>query len=78
MTGKVLVTGASGYIAGFVVRQLLEQGWTVHATVRNLSREAELRPRLGSLLAQMMGLPTPVYIAPKVEPIVVPPVPANL
>jgi len=26
----------------------------------------------------MMGLPTPVYIAPKVEPIVVPPVPANL
>ena len=33
---------------------------------------------LGSLLAQMMGLPTPVYIAPKVEPIVVPPVPANL
>ena len=38
----------------------------------------ELRPRLGSLLAQMMGLPTPVYIAPKVEPIVVPPVPANL
>ncbi|GAO56548.1 MULTISPECIES: aldehyde reductase [unclassified Novosphingobium] len=47
MKGKVLVTGASGYIAGFVVRQLLEQGWTVHATVRNLSREAELRPRLG-------------------------------
>ena len=39
---------------------------------------SELRPRLGSLLAQMMGLPTPVYVAPKVEPIVVPPVPANL
>lgn len=31
----VLVTGASGYIAGWIVRQLLEAGHTVHATVRD-------------------------------------------
>lgn len=47
MAGKVLVTGGSGYIAGYLIRQLLAGGWTVHATVRSLSREAELRPLLG-------------------------------
>ncbi|MGB0212535.1 SDR family oxidoreductase [Algiphilus sp.] len=31
----VCVTGASGYIAGWIVRYLLEAGHTVHATVRN-------------------------------------------
>ena len=43
MTGVVLVTGGSGYIAGFTIRQLIEQGWTVRATIRNLNREAEVR-----------------------------------
>lgn len=43
MTGVVLVTGGSGYIAGFTIRQLIEQGWTVRATIRNLRREAEVR-----------------------------------
>jgi nucleoside-diphosphate-sugar epimerase len=43
MAGMVLVTGGSGYIAGFTIRQLVEQGWTVRATIRNLSREAEVR-----------------------------------
>lgn len=43
MTGIVLVTGGSGYIAGFTIRQLIEQGWTVRATIRNLAREGEVR-----------------------------------
>jgi nucleoside-diphosphate-sugar epimerase len=43
MTGTALVTGGSGYIAGFLIRQLIENGWTVHTTVRNLKREAEVR-----------------------------------
>lgn len=34
----VLVTGGSGYIASWVVKQLLEQGYLVHATVRNKSK----------------------------------------
>jgi len=46
MTGTVLVSGGSGYIAGFLIRQLVAEGWTVHATVRSLSREAEVRARL--------------------------------
>jgi dihydroflavonol-4-reductase len=43
MTGTVLVSGGSGYIAGFLIRQLVAEGWTVHTTVRDLAREAEVR-----------------------------------
>lgn len=47
MAGTVLVTGGSGYIAGFLIKQLIAEGWTVHTTVRNLKREAEVRGWLG-------------------------------
>lgn len=47
MVGTVLVSGGSGYIAGFLIRQLVEAGWTVHTTIRNLAREAEVRASLG-------------------------------
>ena len=47
MARTVLVSGGSGYIAGFTIQQLLREGWTVHTTVRNLAREAALRPLLG-------------------------------
>ncbi len=43
MTGTALVTGGSGYIAGFLIRQLIDNGWTVHTTVRSLKREPEVR-----------------------------------
>lgn len=43
MTGTVLVTGGSGYIAGFLIRQLVGEGWTVRTTVRLLTRETEVR-----------------------------------
>jgi nucleoside-diphosphate-sugar epimerase len=35
----VCVTGASGFIAQHVVKELLEQGWSVHATVRDTKNE---------------------------------------
>ncbi|MES0812138.1 NAD-dependent epimerase/dehydratase family protein [Roseibium sp. SCPC15] len=38
----VLVTGASGYVAGWLVRELLEAGVTVHAAVRNPDHTAGL------------------------------------
>src|SRR5665648_774547 len=31
----VMVTGATGYVAGRIVKRLLEEGLTVHASVRN-------------------------------------------
>lgn len=34
-TSPILVTGATGYIAGWIIKQLLETGYTVHATVRS-------------------------------------------
>ncbi|MBC2777153.1 SDR family oxidoreductase [Parasphingopyxis marina] len=43
MAGTVLVTGGSGYVASFTIRQLMEQGWTVHTTIRSLAKEARLR-----------------------------------
>lgn len=49
MSGTVLVTGGTGYIAGELIRQLLAKGWTVHATVRSKAKsEALLRNRLGN------------------------------
>jgi nucleoside-diphosphate-sugar epimerase len=34
-TKPVMVTGATGYVAGWLVKRLLEEGLTVHAAVRN-------------------------------------------
>ncbi|MDX2233047.1 MAG: aldehyde reductase [Hyphomonadaceae bacterium] len=49
--GVVLVTGGSGYIAGYCIAQLLNEGWTVRATLRSLSREPEVRRSLEPLCA---------------------------
>jgi dihydroflavonol-4-reductase len=48
--GTVLVTGGSGYIGGWCVIGLLEQGYTVRTTVRSLAREAEVRANLGKMV----------------------------
>ena len=45
----VLVTGGSGYIAGFCIAQLLNEGATVRTTVRSLDREAEVRAAIGKM-----------------------------
>lgn len=39
----VMVTGATGYVAGWVVKRLLEAGCTVHATVRDTSKRSKLK-----------------------------------
>lgn len=46
MSKSVLVSGGSGYIAGFLIRQLVAEGWTVHTTVRSLAKEAAVRALL--------------------------------
>ncbi len=46
----VLVTGGSGYIGGWCVIGLLQQGYTVRTTVRDLAREADVRAALGSVV----------------------------
>lgn len=44
----VLVTGASGYVAGWLVKELLEAGVTVHAAVRN--------PQASDALSHLTGI----------------------
>lgn len=38
----VCVTGASGYVASWLVKLLLERGYTVRATIRNPSKSVHL------------------------------------
>lgn len=38
----VLVTGASGYIAGWIIKYLLEEGYTVHGTVRDPNKQSSV------------------------------------
>ncbi len=50
----VLVTGATGYVAGWIVKKLLEAGWTVHAPVRNPENLESLK-YLNSIASQSAG-----------------------
>jgi dihydroflavonol-4-reductase len=44
----VLVTGGSGFLGGWCVIELLRRGYSVRTTVRDLSREAQVRAAVGS------------------------------
>lgn len=48
--GTVLVTGGSGFIGGWCVIGLLQQGYAVRATVRDLAREGAVRAALGTVV----------------------------
>ena len=47
--GLVVVTGGSGYIAGYCIAQLLNEGSRVRTTVRNLGRAEEVRATIGNI-----------------------------
>ncbi len=42
MSDRVLVTGASGFIAKHVISSLMDEGWRVRGTVRSLGRRGEI------------------------------------
>jgi acetyl-CoA carboxylase carboxyl transferase subunit beta len=81
---KALIGFAGPRVIEQTVREKLPEGFQRseflldHGAIDLIVHRQALRPRLGSLLAQMMGLPTPVYVATPIEPIEVPPVPANV
>ncbi len=60
-TKPVLVTGATGYVAGWLIKELLENGITVHAAVRNPNDEKKVA-HLKALSAQT-GTPIKFYKA---------------
>ncbi|MEM7559870.1 MAG: NAD-dependent epimerase/dehydratase family protein [Planctomycetota bacterium] len=42
-SAPVMVTGATGYVAGHIIKRLLKEGVTVHAAVRDPSKEEKLK-----------------------------------
>ena len=50
----VMVTGATGYVAGWLVKKLLEKGYTVHAAVRN-PENIKKRAHLDKIAAETSG-----------------------
>ena len=43
LSGRVLVTGATGFIAAWIIQQLLEDGYHVRGTVRSAAKGASLQ-----------------------------------
>ena len=54
VTVPVLVTGATGYVAGWIVKKLLDEGFTVHAAVRDPNNQEKL-DHLNQLAANSKG-----------------------
>lgn len=81
---KALIGFAGPRVIEQTVREKLPEGFQrsefllEHGAIDMIIHRQELRPRLGNLLAQMTGKPTPKFVAAPIEPIVVPPVPAGL
>ncbi|HEX4741123.1 MAG TPA: aldehyde reductase [Caulobacteraceae bacterium] len=48
--GVALVTGGSGYIGGWCVIALLQQGYTVRATIRDLARAEEVKRSIETIV----------------------------
>lgn len=53
-SAPVLVTGATGYVAGWLVKRLLEEGFTIHAAVRDPANTEKLK-YLNALAEQSPG-----------------------
>lgn len=53
-TKPVLVTGATGYVAGWLVKKLLEEGFIVHAAVRNPDKKHKTQ-HLDEIAAKSSG-----------------------
>jgi uncharacterized protein YbjT (DUF2867 family) len=50
MTEAVLVTGGTGYIAGWCITDLLSRGYRVRTTVRDTARERVVRSAVGTVV----------------------------
>ena len=50
MSETVLVTGGTGYVGGWCIVELLRRGYSVRTSVRNLSKETEVRDAVSSVV----------------------------
>lgn len=60
MSEIVLVTGGTGFVAGWCIVELLRRGFTVRATVRSASRDASVRAVVAAAGVSDAGLSTVV------------------
>ena len=60
--GLVLVTGGSGYVAGYCVAELLNNGWSVRTTVRSGAKAKAVRASIGAIAsnASEIEIVTPI------------------
>lgn len=56
MAKTVLVTGGNGFVAGWVIVELLKGGYTVRTTVRSSKREEAVRAAVGTQVADLSRL----------------------
>lgn len=56
MAETVLVTGGTGFVAGWCIVELLRRGYTVRASVRSLSKESAARSAIASAAGSADGL----------------------
>lgn len=47
--GLVLVTGGSGYVAGYCIAELLNDGWSVRTTIRSVANAKAVRASIGAI-----------------------------
>ena len=47
--GLALVTGGSGYVAGYCVAQPLNDGWSVRTTVRSVAKSKAVHASIGNI-----------------------------
>jgi len=52
VTETVLVTGGTGYVAGWCIVDLLQRGYRVRTTVRSLTRESAVREAIGAVAGE--------------------------
>jgi uncharacterized protein YbjT (DUF2867 family) len=50
--GLVLVTGGSGYVAGYCIAELLNDGWSVRTTVRSSAKTKAVRASIGNIASK--------------------------
>jgi dihydroflavonol-4-reductase len=60
MGGTVLVTGGSGFVAGWCIVELLRRGYAVRTTVRSVSKESAVRAAIATQMSPTQMSPTQV------------------
>ncbi len=56
MAGKILVTGATGFIGGHCILDLLHHGYEVRGTLRDMSRADHLRSMLSAQMGEQVDI----------------------